>query len=114
MNTKKRVAKLEEMLFAPKPDATADTVEPERVSTRLLDGRFMGTIQDGDGLRVHIERPLTFSRDVDGSWLVYAGEHAASVSVVDPLACDALDTVFELVADPDGVGSVIIREPKDD
>lgn len=112
MNTRKRVAAWEDVIFGPSP--AASVASAPRVPSRCLDGVFTGTIQDGDGLRVHIARPLTLSRDSDGSWLAYSGEHAGSVAVCDPLACDALDAVFELAANPDGVGSVTIREPEDD
>lgn len=116
-STVKRVERLERLasygnLFD--LDTPASTPEPKRVATRLMDGVFSGTIQVGDGLPVHIERPLTLSRDVDGSYLAYSGEHAGSVTVTDPLACEALDAVFELAANPDRVGSVTIREPEDD
>lgn len=92
----------------------APAVDAGTVTARFLDGVLSATVRDGDGLRVHIERALTLSRDTDGSWLVYSGEHAASVTVLDPLACEAFDAVSELIANPNAAGCVTIREPDDD
>lgn len=116
-STIKRVERLERLVSVRDMldlDRPASEVEPKRLETRFMDGVFTGTIEIGEGLPVHIERTLTLSRDVDGTYLAYSGEHTGSVNVTDPLACEALDAVFELAANPDRVGSVTIGEPEDD
>lgn len=98
----RRIKRLESVIAT-----TTDDGHAEAVATRHLDGTFTGTIQDGDGVDVRITRPLTFHRDDDGAWLIYSWSEGRlldceSIHVRDDVACDVLDALFDLAADPDG------------
>lgn len=98
---RKRVERLETVC------STTAATDDGSATTRHLDGTFTGTIQDGDGVGVRITRPLTFHRDADGAWLIYSWSEGRlldceSVHVRDDVACDVLDALFDLAADPDG------------
>jgi hypothetical protein len=114
----KRVKRLENHgnLFNLDTPSTASEPEPERSSTRLLDGVFTGTVRDGDGLRVRIDRHVVLSRDVDGSWLIYSddAEDDSSIRVHDEGACPVLDSISDYIADPEGVGNLSVPDPDRD
>lgn len=101
-------------------NSTPSTPKPTTYQpTRTADGRFSGTIQDNDAVRVRVTRPVTFARDNDGTWTVFSHDAADSLAtneirVQSPPACLTLDLLFELFADPDNVGTLTVRDPDGD
>lgn len=77
-----------------------------KLPQRLFEGTMSGTLREGDGIAVRMSAEITLDRDIDGSWIAYVStgpsdeEFSATLTARDPQACEVLDALFELIANP--------------
>ena len=91
---------------------------PEHLAI-AIDGTFHARIEVEATPNIAIERHIHLHRDRDAGWLIYSIPNGAveqagdivggDIDVHDPTICTFLDSLFQLIADPDGVSKAEFR-----